>query len=91
VDLSQRRELNNGAGETLARAFELVLTPVIFAAIGWWLDGRFGIFPALSLAFFVFAFSYEFWKQYVAYDAAMRREEAKLFAPPRPDSEDPHR
>lgn len=89
MDLSQRRELNNGAGETLARAFELVVTPVIVGALGWWIDGKLGTFPLFTLSLFLFALGYIFWKQYRAYDAAMRTEEEKMFG--RPASEDPHR
>jgi hypothetical protein len=93
VDLSQRRELNNGAGEALARAFELVLTPVIFGGIGWWIDARIGTFPVVTLVLFLCVLGYLFWKQYRAYDAAMRYEEAKMFrrTSERPASEDPHR
>ena len=39
---TERRELNNGSGEALARAFELVVTPVIFGFFGWLLDGWLG-------------------------------------------------
>jgi hypothetical protein len=93
VDLSQRRELNNGAGEALARAFELVFSPVIFGGIGWWIDSRLGTFPAITLALFLWVLGYLSWRQYRSYDAAMRREEAKMFGhlSERPASEDPHR
>lgn len=89
MDLSQRRELNNGAGEALARAFELVLSPVIFGGIGWAIDSRIGTFPLITLALFVFVLGYLFWRQFRSYDLAMRKEEAKMFG--RPVSEDPHR
>ena len=40
-----RRELNNGFGEALAKAFELAVTPAIFAFLGHLLDRRLGTSP----------------------------------------------
>ncbi|MEY2431858.1 MAG: hypothetical protein QOC92_1583, partial [Acidimicrobiaceae bacterium] len=34
MDLRDRRELNNGFGNALARAVELTLSPVIFGFLG---------------------------------------------------------
>jgi F0F1-type ATP synthase assembly protein I len=78
MDLNERRELNNGFGEALARAFELVLTPVIFGFFGWLLDGRLGTRPLFMLLLFALVMGYEFWKQFVAYDAQMKRHEERL-------------
>lgn len=78
MDLSQRRELNNGAGEALTRAFELVLTPLIFASLGWMLDRRLDSFPLISLGFFLFAFGYEAWKHLRRYSAEMDRQQARI-------------
>lgn len=89
MDLSQRRELNNGAGEALTRAFELVLTPLVFAALGWMLDSRFGTFPLVSLGCFLFAFSYEAWKHLRRYSAEMDRQQAKILGQRGPAEERP--
>jgi F0F1-type ATP synthase assembly protein I len=78
MDLNERRELNNGFGEALARAFELTVTPVIFGFFGWLLDGRLGTRPLFMLLFFAFVMGYEFWKHYMAYDAEMKRHEQQL-------------
>jgi F0F1-type ATP synthase assembly protein I len=78
VDLGQRRELNNGFGNAMARAFELVLTPTIFGFLGYLLDGWLGTRPAFMLGFFLFVVLYEFWKMFTGYDAAMREQESKL-------------
>jgi F0F1-type ATP synthase assembly protein I len=78
LDLSQRRELNNGAGDALTRAFELTITPLVVAALGWWLDSRFGTFPLLALVLFAFAFAYECWKHLRRYSADLDRETDKM-------------
>jgi F0F1-type ATP synthase assembly protein I len=64
VDLREqraRRELNNGFGDALSRAFELAATPAIFGGIGWlldrWLGTRFlvavGIVVGMAGAFYL--------------------------------------
>jgi len=79
VDLSERRELNNGFGNTLAVAVELVVTPMIFGFFGFLLDGRFGTKPVFTLVLFLFVLAYVVWKQYAVYSKAMDEEQAKLF------------
>lgn len=88
MDLSDRRELNNGAGETLARAFELVLTPVIFAGLGLLLDRRLGTGPFVMLMFFAVAVTYEFWKMFGQYNATMKRKEAELLGRRNPEDDE---
>ena len=77
----ERRQLNNGAGEALARAFELALTPTMMAGFGWLLDRWLGTGPWLFIFLFVFTFSYLMWKYAKGYDAEMREHERKMFAP----------
>src|SRR5205085_2570413 len=38
VDLRHQRDLYSGFGDALARAFEFVATPALFAFLGWLLD-----------------------------------------------------
>lgn len=83
MDLGQRREINNGFGDTLARAFELALTPAIFAFLGHLLDRRLDTGPLFLLVFFAFVAGYEVWRMCVRYDTDMRREETRLFGPGR--------
>jgi len=77
-DLSAKRELNNGFGNALTAAVELAVTPAIFALLGWQLDRWLGTSPLFLLVLFVFTMGYVSWKQYVAYDAKMRRQEHDL-------------
>ncbi|MGI8664265.1 MAG: hypothetical protein ACR2LQ_13810 [Acidimicrobiales bacterium] len=79
VDLQGRRELNQGFGDSLARAFELVLTPVLMGAIGWFVDSRIGTKPFVALGLFLFTVVYLFWKLFARYDSAMKAKEAELF------------
>lgn len=55
VDLRERRHLYNGFGNAYTRAFEFVLTPLLFAAVGWGLDTWLGTGPLLVLLLGLFA------------------------------------
>ena len=91
MDLRERRELNAGFGESLSRAFELALTPAIFAWLGWLLDGAVGTRPLFMVSFFLFVVCYLFWKMFVRYDADMREHESRLMAPKaKDDREETH-
>lgn len=59
---SDRRDLYNGFGDTYSRSFELVVTPAIFGLIGWFIDGRLGTRPVLTLTLGIAVFLYEVWK-----------------------------
>src|SRR6266702_2008820 len=39
---AERQALYGGFGEALSQAFEFAVTPILFAALGWWIDGRLG-------------------------------------------------
>jgi len=75
---SDRRDLYNGFGDTYTRAFELVVTPTIFGLIGWWLDTRFGSFPAVALTLGIAVFLYEIWKLSRHYLARSAEEDRKI-------------
>jgi F0F1-type ATP synthase assembly protein I len=79
VDLRDRRELNNGAGDALARAVELVVTPLIFGFFGYLLDGWIGTRPVLMFVLFGFVLAYVVWKNVTLYGRAMEKEHHKLF------------
>lgn len=66
-----RRELRQGAGDAFSTSFELIATPLIFGLLGWYLDGRFGLFPVLTLVLAVVALSYGVWQLYSKYVASM--------------------
>jgi F0F1-type ATP synthase assembly protein I len=67
-----------GFGNTLARAVELVVTPMLVAGLGYLLDRWLGFFPVLSIVFFVWAFGVTWWRQYYDYNARMKAEEDRL-------------
>lgn len=72
-----RRELYNGFGNTLAKAVELVVTPMIFALGGHLLDARAGTRPMFTLTLLVFALMGMFARMYFAYVAEMSAHEAR--------------
>jgi F0F1-type ATP synthase assembly protein I len=78
MDLNQRRELSRGSGEALTRAFELVVTPVIFGFFGWLLDRWLGTRPLFMVLLFALVLGYEVWKQYMAYGVEMERHQQRL-------------
>ena len=63
-----------GAGDALAKAFEMIATPALFGLGGWLVDGRAGTFPAVTLAAVLVVFGYQVWR--FARDYAVRMEEA---------------
>jgi F0F1-type ATP synthase assembly protein I len=81
VDLRDRRELSNGFGNALTRAFELVVTPMIAGFLGFLLDDNLGTRPLLMLVLFGSAFGYVVWKQYAVYSTAMDDAQRKLTGP----------
>ncbi len=63
-----------GAGDALAKAFEMIATPALFGLGGWLVDGRAGTFPAVTLAAVLVVFGYQVWR--FARDYSVRMEEA---------------
>jgi F0F1-type ATP synthase assembly protein I len=80
MDLQERRDLYNGFGDGLARAFELVVTPAVFGFFGWLLDRWIGTTPIFTLCLTLFTLCYMGLKMWWAYDAAMKGHEHKLVA-----------
>jgi F0F1-type ATP synthase assembly protein I len=78
VDLLAKRELNNGFGESLAKAFELVVTPGIFGFFGWLLDHEVGTTPLFTLLFTLLVFGYVSWKLWGSYERQMQAHEDRL-------------
>ena len=78
MDLLAKRELNNGFGESLAKAFELVVTPGIFGFLGWLLDNKIGTTPLFTLVFTLLVFGYVSWKLWGSYERQMQAHEARL-------------
>ena len=79
-----RRELNNGFGNALSKAVEMVVTPLIFAVIGHLIDRWLNTGMVFALGFGVFTLAYVSWKSYMVYDAQMRDEEDRILKRQRP-------
>ena len=78
MDLRAKRDLYNGFGNTLSRAFEIVLIPLIFALPGWGLDRWIGTSPLFALLGGGFGLAGVFARMYYEYTARMDAEAAKL-------------
>ena len=78
MDLRAKRDLYNGFGNTLSRAFEIVLIPLIFALPGWGLDRWLGTSPVFALLGGGFGLAGVAAKMYYEYAARMDAEAAKL-------------
>jgi F0F1-type ATP synthase assembly protein I len=51
LDDSQRRELSNDIFHRSSGSFELVLSPLLLGAIGFWVDHRVGVVPLFTILF----------------------------------------
>jgi hypothetical protein len=87
VERSDRRQIYNGFSEALARAFELALTPAVFAGFGYLLDRWLDLVPVLTIVFFAVGVVGVFVKLWLGYDAEMRAQEAQR-PQPRPTTSD---
>ena len=76
MELHERRDMYNGFGDGLARAFELALTPALFGGLGYLLDGWLGLAPLLTIVLFLFGVAGTSYMAWFRYDAEMRRIEA---------------
>ena len=74
--LTERRELYRGFGDTLALAFELAVTPVIFGLMGYGLDRWLDTMPILTIVFVLLCIVGLSARLWYGYDAQMRVHEA---------------
>ncbi len=72
MDGRDQRDMYRGFGDGFTRAFELALTPAVFAGFGYLLEGWVGIRPVLTIVFFLTAVAGQFVKMYYSYDARMK-------------------
>ena len=75
MDLRAFREVNNGFGDGLAAAFEMVVTPIIFAFFGYLLDRWLGLHLVFALIFGLMTFAYMMYKLVSRYSADMARHD----------------
>ena len=76
MDLRAARDVNNGFGEGLATAFELVVTPLLMGFFGWLIDRWLGLHLVFALGFGLFTFGYLMWKLALRYNHEMDGHEA---------------
>jgi F0F1-type ATP synthase assembly protein I len=74
-DLKAKQDLYNGFGDTLAKGFELAVTPVLFGGIGYVLDRFLGVTPVLTLVLFVLSVVGLGVRMYYGYVAEMEAHE----------------
>ncbi len=70
------RDVNNGFGDGLAAAFEIVVTPLLFAFFGYLLDRWLGLHLVFALIFGLFTFGYMMYKLVRQYSSEMARHDA---------------
>jgi F0F1-type ATP synthase assembly protein I len=71
----QQRQLNQGFGDALAKAFEFAVTVGIFFVIGFLLDRWLGTTPLFMIVLSVFVVIGQTVRLWYAYDAQMRKHE----------------
>ena len=74
MDHTENGQIRAGAGDALAKAFEMIATPAIFGVGGWLVDGRLGTFPLVTLILVLVVFGYQVWS--FARDYGARMDEA---------------
>lgn len=70
-----RRDLYQGFGDTFSRAVELVVAPLLFAALGFWADHALGTSPLLAIAFGVIGLLGGSLRAYYAYVEHMKAQD----------------
>lgn len=74
--MNDKRAMNQGFGDGMSRAFELVATPLAFAGIGFLVDLLADTRPAFTIAFGLFGVIGTFVRAWYGYDSEMRGHEA---------------
>jgi F0F1-type ATP synthase assembly protein I len=75
VEFRDQQATHKGFGDALALGVEMVFTPLLFAAAGWWLDGRIGTRPLFAILFGALALVGVSVRVYYEYVARMAKEE----------------
>jgi F0F1-type ATP synthase assembly protein I len=77
LDVSQRRELNDGMFHRSSGSFELVLAPVLLGLLGFWLDRRLDMVPVFTIVFSVLGIVGAVITTYYSYREGMRSAERR--------------
>jgi F0F1-type ATP synthase assembly protein I len=75
--LNDKRAMNQGFGDGMSRAFELVATPLVFGGIGFLIDRIAGTSPVFVVVLGLFGVVGTFVRFWYGYDAEMREHESK--------------
>lgn len=73
---AERRELYNGFGNAMSLGIEFTLGPVIFGAMGWFVDRWLGTSPLLTVVLAIVGVVAAFIRTWFRYDAEMKVKEA---------------
>jgi F0F1-type ATP synthase assembly protein I len=73
---NDKRAMNQGFGDGMSRAFELVVTPMVFGAIGFLIDQIVGTTPWFTAVLATFGVIGTFVRLWYGYDQEMRSHEA---------------
>lgn len=80
-----KRDLYNGFGDALSRAFEFAVTPAVFGFLGYLLDVRLNMVPVFTIVLLLLALVGMFVRTWYSYDEAMKvHDSAQPWAKGRP-------
>jgi F0F1-type ATP synthase assembly protein I len=88
MDNAERRAMNRGLGDGLARAFELAAVPAIFGAAGWLIDRWLGTAPVFLMTLALVGFVGKLlamWYHYAAQMEHLERTAAEQRTAPAPE------
>ncbi len=74
--LNDKQAMNRGFGDGMSRAFELVVTPLVFGGFGYLIDVVAGTSPVFVIGLSIFGVIGTFVRMWFGYDAEMRTHEA---------------
>lgn len=82
MDQREKRELMNGFGNGLARAFEMAATPAIFVVVGLYIDEWLDTSPFFAVGLAMLSMVGMFLRSWFSYSEDMRaQEEGKPWQP----------
>ena len=78
MNLAERRDLNNGFGNALSKAIELVVTPLVMAFLGHLIDRWLGTGMVFALFLGVFTLVYVMWRMATGYSDRLQAEQDRI-------------
>lgn len=76
-DQRDLRDLYHGLDDGLSQAIEMVLTPGLFALIGYWIDSRLGLVPWFTVSLLLLALVGVFTRMWARYAQEMEAHERR--------------